>query len=267
MTVRVTRTVGSTIHLKMAQQEKEKASLPSWETEPPPDLDLLQQRPPSVMNLIETVIHQMEDETPYFRPSGLSGCTRANVFFYNRAPESAVHAGSQLQRILDSGTALHEMLQGYLAAHPGCFFAPEAKVFLPELRIKGSCDGIITRRADNYRWGVEFKTIGDKGFDALKGPKPDHVTQASIYARLAGVWWITIVYFNKSNGSMKEYPVHYDPNLWQTKVVDRALALHALVDSGTIPPFDSVQCRDGITLCKFVRHCFRLQGKKPPAGW
>lgn len=253
------------LHLKLAARER---AIPDWRTNPPPDLPLLQQEPPSVVGLINSTIDAEQKDVPFFRPSMLSGCRRQNVFHYLNAPVNKQKTGNQLQKILDSGTHIHEQLQAYLSRHPGCFYAPEAKVWLPELEIRGSCDGVIIRRADMYRWGVEFKTISKAGFEALKNaPKPDHVVQASIYARITGVWWISVVYYCKDNSTMREFPIHYDPEIWEEKVVNRVKSLKAFVDAGALPTFDAMECKNSIDFCTFVRHCHAIEKRPIPASW
>jgi hypothetical protein len=234
------------------------------EAEVPADLDLLKQRPPSVMSLIDDTLAAREEDLHYFRPSMLSGCRRANVFHYQHAPTNPQRVGATMQKHLDVGTALHGVVQQYLEEHPGCFFAPEAKVYLPQLRIRGSCDGIIFRRKDMYRWGLEIKTTTHDKFQKLTGPLEDHVRQASIYARISGVWWITILYWDKDKQHMREYPVPYNPTYWKEEVVDRVQELIGYVDANELPAYDREECAESLSFCSFSDHCHRLLGRPVP---
>jgi hypothetical protein len=110
-----------------------------------------------------------------------------------------------------------------------------------------------------YRWGVEFKTIKEEDFDKLTAPKPDHVTQASIYARLAGVWWISIVYYNKNRSFMKEYPVSYSEEVWQA-VTERVAFLKGHINRKTLPVYDKKECQSNRGFCRHVSHCFGIEG-------
>ena len=260
------------IRAQRQQQVEEKKALAPWEGSPPADMEHLQQPPPSVTRIIHEVLDQNRENRQFFRPSGFGGCPRSQVFQYLQVPPTnPPQLENNLQMILGTGTHLHEMLQGYLALHPGIFYAPEVPIWIPELDIKGSCDGILTNRTPNeagslYRWGVEFKTIGSKGFETLTKPKPEHVIQASIYARLAGVYWISIVYFCKDNAAMKEYPVHYDPETWEG-IVAKVRELQGHVRRGTLPVYTPKVCQNAINFCQHVAHCHQIEGKEIPRWW
>jgi hypothetical protein len=216
-------------------------------------------KPPSTIGVIDQVLDAGKVTMGYFRPSMLFGCDRQNVFHYQstggapmrRTPQ---RQGNQLLRILDNGTAIHEVMQRYLGTHPDVWFAPESKVLvnLDGAIVRGSCDGVLIRRSDGYRWGVEIKSINAKGFKELEEPKPEHVLQASLYARMQGLWWITIVYWNKDSQALKEYPVEYDPAIWKSTKA-RVKALHTYVVEGELPEYDSKSCDPA--WCGFVDHC------------
>ena len=215
---------------------------------------LLQQEPPSVVMAIEQVLDKRKVHLNFFRPSMLQGCDRANVFYYNHAPSEPQQMDNRIQRILDNGTAVHEVLQKYLADHPDVWFAPESRVLVKVggALVRGSCDGVMIRRSDLYRWGVEFKTINHEEFEKLKGPKPAHVLQASLYARLQGLYWITVVYWDKDKQHLKEYPVKYDPERWKD-LQARVRHLKGFVDRGEIPEYNRKTC--DTTFCSHVRYC------------
>jgi hypothetical protein len=228
--------------------------------------------PPSVANLIHQVLTLEKTERRFLRPSGFGGCPRSQLFQYQQVPATDLpQPDNGLQLIFGVGTKLHEMLQNYLAQHPGVFFSPETPVWIPELNIKGSCDGILSLRTPDanglvYRWGVEFKTISSRGFEALRKPKPEHVVQASIYARLAGVYWISIVYFNKDSHQMKEYPVSYSATVWEG-VIRRVEELMEHDKRKTLPVYSTKVCQQSVNLCSHVTHCHRVEGVEPPAWW
>ena len=240
----------------------------TWEAA---DLQCLQKEPPSIIQTIQGVLDRRRKDPSFFRPSGFGGCRRSQVFGYNKEYQEPPQPDDTLSMILETGTALHAMVQQWLSEHPGVFFAKEVPVWLPELEIKGSSDGILMfRRADKYgsiyRWGFELKTIGPKGFEDLRGPKPEHVVQASIYAKLMGVWWITIVYYCKGTSKLKEYHVSFDPQVWES-VKQRVAELKVHTDGGTLPEYDTKECKNSINLCRYVRRCHELEGKKLPVGW
>ena len=210
--------------------------------------------PPSVIGVIDQVLDGRKVDRPFFRPSMLFGCERQNVFHYGQVRQQPSQQNNQLMRILDNGTAVHEAVQSYLSNHPDLWFAKESRIMVEVegALIRGSCDGVMVRRTDGYRWGVEIKTINAKGFKELEGPKEAHVLQASVYARLQGLWWITILYWNKDNQALKEYPVAFDPKLWD-QVKERVQRLKAYVDAGEIPAYDAETC--STEFCGYVEHC------------
>lgn len=237
---------------------------PDWDVHGPSDLETLKKPPPSVIGVITAVLENRNRDPHYFRPSGFGGCRRSQIFFYTHVPQEVPQVNATLAVILDTGTHLHTMLQQYLSEHPGLFFAKEVPVYLPEIETKGSSDGILMQRVAGpdgtiYRWGIEFKTISPDGFEALSKPKPEHVIQASIYARLMGVWWITIVYYDKGKSRFKEYHVQYDEKVW-AYVKERVAFLKTHINDGTVPEFDSKECRNNIGLCRYVGFCGSIEG-------
>lgn len=238
-------------------------------TPPPEDMALLKQEPPSVVRAINEVLGTRDEDYRFFRPSMIHSCRRANVFHHLRAPMNQPQLGAMLHKVLDNGTAIHSVIQGFLADHPGLFFAPECKVYLPDLHIRGSCDGVLTERKTGYRWGLEVKTINKRDFDKLTGPLEKHVAQASIYARLTGVVWITILYWCKDAGHpLREYHVQYDAARW-AGLTARAKELYGYVrafeesgeDPDTLPAFDQAECDDSIKFCRSSVHCHKVMGK------
>lgn len=225
-------------------------------TAAPPVLPVGSKQPPSLIGIIEEVHESKTKDPNYFRPSMLPGCDRANVFHYIKAPHHPSRMGGKMQRILDNGEAVHKVVQGYLADHPGWFFAPEARVYVPVegMLVRGSCDGVMIRRSDGYRFGIEIKTINHTSYGGVKKPLDKHVFQASIYARLMGLDWVTILYWDKDKQDLKEFPVavsgvHYE--LMKARVVH----LKQFVEKGTLPQFDSRTC--DVTFCRNVDECRR----------
>ena len=252
--------------------------------EPPPPVKvpagkkrLIHEPPPSLRGIIEQAQALDGDCRGYLRPSSLWGCERACVYLLTRAPKSPDLKNARLKRILDVGTATHTVVQGYLANHPEWWFAPEARVevVVEGVRIKGSCDGILIRRSDGYRFGIEIKTKKHDLFDALVTPDPDHVRQASLYAKLHRVYWITILYWDKDQQHLKEYPVSYEEGMWES-IKERIRTIKAFaekavgegkplywenIDPECMPPFVKKRCDVGF--CNYWEIC-RSHGAPVP---
>lgn len=227
------------------------------ETDLPEVPEEFKHSPLSVVSLMEQVLDKRRKPRPrYFRPSMVFGCDRQNVYHYNQAPEGPPDIDNRLHRILDTGTAVHKMLQDYLAEHPGIFFAPETKVeaYLGPRKalVMGSCDGLVTRRSDKFSLLIEIKTINPAGFDKLRSAKPEHIKQAMVYAKLQGVHFMAFLYFCKGTQSIKEYVVPVDEKLW-AEFVERLTMLKGHVDAGTLPLYNKQTCSK--SFCRMVGQC------------
>jgi hypothetical protein len=198
---------------------------------------------------------ERESRRGFFRPSGLFGCDRQNVFQYLQVQEGPSRIDNRLRRILDNGSAIHDLIQDeYLSKHPDFWFVKEPKVWL-KIRgawVKGSCDGVIIRRTDMFRWGVEIKTINHDEFMRLAKPKEEHVFQASIYMNMQDLPWITIMYWDKDKQHMKEFHVQRKKASW-TEVEDRIEYLHSFVKKKSLPKYDRATCNT--TFCRHVERC------------
>ena len=198
--------------------------------------DEVAERPPSLSELVEEGQRAAHIDRGFLRPSGIMGCDRQNVFRLLRAPESPdVLKDCRINRVLDNGTAIHAVIQKYLGALPDYWFAPESKIQVEVhgVLVRGSCAGILIRRSDCYRFGVEIKTMKHDMFVKLDKPNPDHVAQASLYAKLHGVKWITILYWDKDQQHLKEYAVQAGkrwPDIKKRVVYLRDLAYSTVSD-------------------------------------
>lgn len=218
----------------------------------------LHDRPPSLIPIIES--RAIEDTQPwesFFRPSMLFSCDRQNIFHYQKAPESPSRIDPRLRRILDNGTAVHEVIQNeYLPFHRDFWFVKEPKVYrkFSGFLVKGSCDGVLIRRKDMYRWGIEIKTITHSEFMRLTKPKPEHVFQAKLYMHLQNLPWITILYWDKDKQHMLEFPVGHDDTQWE-EIQERIEYLGGFVErsDGKLPRYNKNTCNK--TFCRYVNHC------------
>ena len=186
----------------------------------------------------------------HFHPSAVGMCGRRNVYEFIRTPAIATIEPDDLE-IFDMGHAVHDLVQGKLAQLDKSLSAkniqysfraevrydPATDKLYNELKIGGTTDGILEIWTDTWkqRGILEVKSINNKNFEALRGPKKDHVLQAHIYAYRFDCPVIWMWYFNKDTSRRKVYSLVYDQNL-----LDEALAryeswyLHAV--EGTLPP-------------------------------
>lgn len=184
----------------------------------------------------------------HFHPSAVGSCGRRNVYEYIRAPSIQTIEPEDLD-VFDMGHAVHAMLQGKMAElsrvlkpkKMGYEFRSEVgrsdgDVLYDDFHIGGTTDGIIEVWADEWkqRGILEIKSIKDKNFKKLRGPKEDHVMQCHLYAFRFDCPVMWIWYFNKDTSERKVYSLVYDP-----AILDAALARYSAwimhADAGTLP--------------------------------
>ncbi len=155
---------------------------------------------------------------------------------------------------LDFGHATHGLVQSRLTLIKEHF---EAKGFKFKLVIEaghdprtdmlrltygigGTADAVIevTDPQGNTQRGIlEIKSIKDRLFKELKGPKRGHVEQAHIYAWRFDCPVIWIWYFNKDNADRQVFGMHFDPAILDN-VLHRFVEQRAHAEAGTLPERD-----------------------------
>lgn len=236
---------------------------------PPAKPEWQKQKPPSAAAIVDSVLAaRRKPREGYFRPSGIHGCDRSNVYHYLLTPEEPVRQDNRMLKILDIGTVLHSLFQkDYFSEHPDIFFTPEPKVSAfvgPRAAlVQGHSDGLLQRRSDGFSWTLEIKTSSPNVFKDLKAPKPEHVLQASIYARLLGTHWISFYYFCKGTSNVKEFQVPMTEQRWEA-IVKRVTHLKKFVDRGKLPMFDEKTCDP--SFCRYPDRCSRDPNGRPD-GW
>ena len=114
----------------------------------------------------------------FISPSGLFGCKRS-VAFRMRGCSRDVSVNPRLRRIFDTGSAIHEQIQGYLLAAK-LLKVKEAPVFNSSLNLIGHTDGILELSPLELAI-LEIKSINTDECSRLKEPKPQHRFQANTY--------------------------------------------------------------------------------------
>lgn len=242
-------TLAQKLRLKVLKTEDEKSPIaisnPQTDKEPPP----------SLIGLIDDVLERKTHKLNFFRPSMLGGCDRANVFHYMNAPYHPSRQNPRMMRILDNGTVVHELIQKYLADHPEWWFAPESRIYvdIDGAWIRGSCDGVLIRRSDGYKFGIEIKTINHDEWLKLTKPKEGHVFQAGIYANVQKLTWVTVLYWDKNTQNLKEYPIKCRKSHYWENMKARVKELKGFIDRGELPRYDPSKC--STDFCNFVDFC------------
>lgn len=194
-------------------------------------------------------IYPKSDE-PVFRASGLGSCPRLTLYKLRGLVEEERDAKSSIT--LDLGTAVHEILQGYLNKH-GALDSMEETVSTPEvINTTGHYDGVVT--IDGVRYLIEFKTTNVEAYQrlALKPiPWKKHQQQATFYMKSLNVDTCLFVYINRNLALLSEFeknnphvnpvflevPFKYTQTLLDQNAEEtRALTEH--FNKGTLPKYE-----------------------------
>jgi hypothetical protein len=83
----------------------------------------------------------------------------------------------------------------------------------------------------------EYKTIGEKGFNFLTGPKDDHRRQVAMYAMAFDVPVTLFLYWCIANQELKEFPMAINFADWQY-VENKIKQNEEYKSKGEPPPFE-----------------------------
>lgn len=176
--------------------------------------------------------------------------------------------------IFDAGHAFHDMLQRYGKRGAwGPDYTPEVPIgreyteLAEELGVEGSADAENVLVIDDipespyiYEVGLvhEYKTINHNAFEKLTRPKPEHKTQASIYAAALNRPIVAYLYINKNDSNITDFPVAFDPEIW-VHIEAKIRTLKSHLDSQTEPPATvGFHCQQ----CPFVFNCETYKAAK-----
>lgn len=175
----------------------------------------------------------MERSKGYYHPSAVASeffCPFEAVQPRLKVP-SVHHKDLRSTLILDEGTALHGMLQGYCANIYGDAFQAEVPAKCEQLKMAGSCDGLLSLK-DRPKMVLEFKSISTT--DGMRKAKPAHVLQAHCYEFMLGAPMGAVVYFDKANNGLAFFPHVFNFDPWQA-VVDRIVAMELALAENRMP--------------------------------
>jgi len=99
---------------------------------------------------------------------------------------------------IEAGTAIHDMIARQLVASGA---ATDAEVYLedPQNKVFGAVDVMLQGGIP-----LEIKTVGDKAFSKLTGPRPKDVSQANFYAIASGAQRAAIMYVSRGQPAQRK---------------------------------------------------------------
>ena len=157
------------------------------------------------------------------------GCARLLYYRYVGV-EPRDKIPPRLRRIFDTGTKIHEQLQGYLHRIAETLdaetFVDEAKIdenssaVADSFDIKSTTDGIWSISAPelDLRYGLEIKSMNGDLFKKLNGPEAYHTVQSHVYMACLDLPFMVILYYNKNDSSMAEFAVPFNHAMWAAVV-------------------------------------------------
>lgn len=218
------------------------------------------------------VFEERVDTDTDYHASSISSCMR-KIYFDVTGNRNKIESNIDGQSFLtmDIGNAIHDLIQDY--GRQGAFCDPqyyEAEVPIePNLEIARQRQQYILKLAEKYKlrshvdailWSVEvntkdlgvvsvrvgheYKTIGDKGFNDLTGPKEQHIEQATLYSMIFDIPIMVYLYINLDTKEtkdyqteMKDFPTMANNAAWR-EVIQKINIIEECKRKGEIPPFE-----------------------------
>lgn len=201
-----------------------------------------------------------------WHPSSVFACDRKAIYEY-RGTESSNPRTNRSHRVLHIGSRWHEIVQAAILDHGGADEVyTEVPISIPSLKVVGHADQIV-RIGDRWEL-IEIKSISSRGFQYLKGAKPEHIQQAMTYLYALRVYGspcpideahecdpvfiqgcrkaipplgdaldrIRLCYISKDDLRVGEYVVHWDP-AFESELRIKVATLQSYADDPlSLPP-------------------------------
>ncbi|MFW9801025.1 MAG: hypothetical protein ACFFFC_00110 [Candidatus Thorarchaeota archaeon] len=197
------------------------------------------------------------------------GCSR---LLYHRyiGDKPQENLNPRTRRIFDTGSKVHEQLQGYLhevskATNGQEVFCdeveinprtPEATEAVRELDIFTTTDGIYTiKTADSHiRFGLEIKSMKAEMFKNLNKAHSENIVQAHVYMGCLDLPAMAILYYNKNDSTMAEFCILFEQCIWDAIVKKIRYVIEFAIKETPPPRENGFHCKK----CKYNYIC------KPP---
>jgi hypothetical protein len=187
---------------------------------------------------------------------------------------SQSHIEPRVQLIFDLGHAVHHMFQTYgLNGAWGPYYKHEVPIdgahqaLAEALMIEGHADADNLLVVDDIEgWPIfevgivhEYKSMNDNQFKKLAAPKPNHKQQAVLYSAALNRPIVCYLYLNKNDSNLADFPVPFDPHLWNV-LEGKARLFKTHYENNTEPPADvGFHCND----CGYSFGCVPYKAAQP----
>ncbi len=177
--------------------------------------------------LIETIDNHLEGimDSPrkgVFYPSSISNtCDRVIWLSFNGLlPPSPMP--SNLKRIFENGSYLEERFSKWFE-ELNLLLEREVSVKNENPPISGRIDFLI-KHQDGHIYPIELKSINQRGFAALRRPKPEHRIQLQTYLNLGNYDQGTVLYECKNDQKIKAFTLEKNEFEWN-QIIERCLRI------------------------------------------
>ena len=147
-----------------------------------------------------------------FYPSALGSICDRYLYncYHGLVKEEDISAVSR--RIFDCGDYLGYRYEKYFEKME-VLLETESIIKADDPPISGRLDFLISH-PEHEKLLIELKSINQRGFTALKEPKPEHIVQIQIYLNLTGYQHGVVLYECKNDQKIKAFEIKKDPRHW-----------------------------------------------------
>ncbi len=194
---------------------------------------------------------QRDRQQFHFYISDAGKCSRSIFFKFKNAPRAKMEP--RILRIFEHGEYLHRNIFNILYRLK---IGVTTEVPIPaQAIISGRADAILSINNENYV--LDIKSMNSGIFRNLAAPKQENVYQIQLYLHYFNIKKGILLYIDKDKQELKEFIVHYDPNLTQS-LLKNFEELKKKIDADTVPPVlpdypEYWQC----SYCQFREICDR----------
>lgn len=210
-------------------------------------------------------------------PSAMSSTCHLKIYYEAVGTERQLMHEARELFVFDIGTVAHNLFQN-LGRHGawGPHYAAEVSIgdtpLAKEYMIKGHADADNLLVVDDiagapiFEVGIihEYKTTNNRNFEGLRNrPMPHHKQQATVYSACLNRPIVVYLYMNKDNSSIQDFPIVFEPHIWEA-MRQKAAVVRDAINSGTKPPADvGYHCNDcGYKYCCEAYQAFQEAKKK-----
>lgn len=210
-----------------------------------------------------------DDRDGVLHPSAVGMCMRRGVYELRRESKEQKFDARSLE-IFALGHKVHDLIQGRIEKqlervlaefgalgyhfHPELKYDPETDELFQNYLIGGTTDGVLEIWGEGWRQRavIEIKSIGSKGYAALRRPKSDHLMQAHLYAYRFDCPIIYIWYFCKDTSESRVFVSTFDDSVFEQAMERMTLQYDHFV-AGTLPDREEgwLTCKS----CSYQKQC------------